>query len=568
MPNDNNQSDPFAQYYDDKTAPKAGDDPFAQYYDKPKPEPMGAVAAGARGVGQALFGLGDEALAGAKALFDVYRGTDRNIIDIYEEEVGKERKEVERAAEERPGMYYTGLGAGLVGTALAGGAAAGLGKAASLGQQMRGAAALGGLSGFGASEGSVLKDPGQLAADVALGAGTGAAFQGVLGKGAEALKKLPALARKEAAERAVKATTGQNIRALRRMGQTTHASAGDIERQAENIRKVGQDILEETVPSGKPLLRGYEAIEDIAPKLSEARKAYGAQLGEVGKKVDAFYPKGSVQGANIAKKLRRYAKEIPPVDQRKALINRLQNTADDFDEVGPLTFKKAQLFKNQFKHKPDDADLLYSDKDVINKIRSIIGKEMDDTVDELRRNIDTELAKRGKGVAVSVTERGGIPPAVRGPQQRPVDLDEAARVRDLLGRYGELKGKYGTFKSAADAATDRALKNLSNRFVSPSDYGVGGVVAAGTAAATGNPAMLLLGAAGAAANKLARERGSAAAAAALRAVANAAENPNFVTKYGPKLMEAARRGPAAMAAAHAALAASDPDYIKQLRGSQ
>lgn len=508
----------------------------------------------------ATFNYSDEAIAGAKALYDKL-AEGKDFSEAYDERLERERAELERARK-NPKSYMAGMAAGGMATAAVPGLGwANIGKGASVAGQMGKAALLGGLAGSGESEGNLLENQGQLAKDIALGAGAGAAFQGLLGKGSEALKKLPAFARKKAAERAVKATTGQNIKAIRKMGGTTHASAGDIEKFEKGVRKVGEDIMEEVTPSGKPLMQGFESVEDLAPKMAEARKYYGGKLGEVGKAVDAFYPKGSVQGSNIANKLRAYAAEIPPVAQGKKLIEQIEGVADDFDAAGNLTFDKAKLFKNQFQYKADDADLLVSNKDVTNKIRSIIGGEMDETADNLKTNLGKVLERAGEAKPITMTERGGIPPAAQGAMNVSADeVDKVKYIKNLLDQYGKYKGKYGSFKQAADAATDRAQKNLSNRFVSPSDYGVGSSVGITSAIASGNPAMLLMGAAGAAANKLARERGSSTAAVALRKIAQLAENPAFSNKYAKALTNAAGDGPTAMLGVHAVLMKTDPDY--------
>lgn len=522
---------------------------------------MGYLESGLHGAGQALtFGYADEGMAAGKALYDkLIKGEDFS--DSYGKRLEVERAELERARK-NPKSYMSGALAGGAATSFIPGIGwANIGKGASLASNVGKAALAGGLAGSGESKGNLLENQGQLAKDIAIGAGVGGAFQGILGKGSEALKKLPMFAKQKAAERAVKATTGQNIKAIRKMGGTTHASAGDIEKFAQGVRKVGDDIIEEVTPAGKPLLGPFDSVEDLAPKMAEARKYYGGKLGEVGKAVDMFYPKGAVKSSNISDKLRKFAAEIPPIDQGKNLKARIYKIAEEFDEAGDLTFEKAKLFKNQFKYNADDADLLVSNKDVTNKIRSIIGKEMDDTAESLQKN----LSKIKSSGPVTVTESGGIPPkTVSGGvdtfEVSPENFDRVQYIRDLLGQYGKYKGKYGSFKQAADAATDRAQKNLSNRFVSPSDYGVAGATGIGSAAATGNPSMLLIGAAGAAANKLLRERGSSLAAVTLKKIADMAENPLFSNKYSRVLLNASDDGPAAMLGVHSVLMNSDPEY--------
>lgn len=527
-------------------------------------EPRGRMdygTSGLYGAAQgATFGFADEGVAGLKAVYDKFM-KDKSFKDAYRTRLLEERENLKRA-QENPKSYMAGLMGGGVATGFIPGLGwANIGKAGTLGRQALQAGALGGLAGAGASESGV-DDLGGLAKDVLTGATVGAATQGVLGKGSQMLKRAPAVAADKAAERAVKAATGQNIKGLRNIAKTTHASAGDVDKALRNIQRAGKDILEETTESGKPLLGAFDDVETLAPKLAEARKSYGAKIGDVGKAVDTFYPSGAVQGSSIADKLRNFAEQIPPVDQGNKLIERINKIADDFDQAGNLTFEKANLFKNQFKYKADDADLLVSNKDVTNKIRSIIGGEMDDTA----ANLSQMLAKvpEPKIRPVTHSASGSVQPELaskmRPEQISPENFARVQEVKGLLDQYGNLKGKYGSFKALADAASDRVQKNLSNRFVSPSDYGVGSTVGLGSAMATGDPAMLLVGALGAGANKLARERGSAMGATALRKISELAQSPAFQNKYARQFMEVIDQGPAAMLAVHSALMSQDSDY--------
>jgi len=533
----------------------------AELFGKAKP-PAGGMDYGQSmlyGAGQGLtFGFADEGLAGAKALYDKARDG-RDFSEAYAERLPKERAELERARANSKSYMAGALGGGLATSFLPGIGWANVGKGATVAGQMGRAALAGGLAGAGESKGNLLNDQGQLAKDVALGAGTGAAFQGLLSRGSNELSKLPAFARQKSAERAVKATTGQNVRALRKMSGTTHDSAGDVEKFLGGIRKVGDDIIDEVTPSGKPLLGAFDSVEDLAPKMASARKHYGEKLGEVGKAVDSFYPEGSVDGKKIAEKLAAYAEKLPDVDRGTATIDRILTVASQFDKKGKMTFEQAKLFKNQFKHEPTNADLLVGNKDVTNKIRSIIGGQMDDTASSLEKNLSQVKMER----PISVTPGGGIPPSPLGENKMSVNPDDFQKVqyiKELLGKYGHFKGKYGSFKQASDAATDRVQKNLSNRLVSPSDYGVGGMTAVASAAATGNPLMALVGVAGAAANKIARERGSSATSVALRKISELAKNPLFANKYSKKILNAAADGPTAMLGVHAVLMNTDPDY--------
>jgi len=518
----------------------------------------------------ALMGYPDELESAGRALYEIATGPDelKDLLARYKQIRDEEvRPRYERAERENPGIFMAGMmGGGGASMLIPGvGLAKGAGALAKAGQ----AAAMGGLAGGGYSEADLTEgEVGDLATDVGIGAGIGGASQYGIDKlargGAGLLNQaktgIAEKATQKAAERAVKAATGQNIGALRKIAQSTHQGAGDIQKLEKGLRKVGEDIIEERLPSGKPLLTGTENVETLAPKLAETRKFYGGELGKVGKAVDAFYPQGAVDGKRMADRLRSYADELVPNEKGKALKTRIYKEAENLEGEGMLTFERAKDWKNQFKHKATDADILVSDQDVTNKIRNIIGTQMDETADALEKRIGQRLAQDvPENMPLKGTELVVRDEVIPGETRQGLE-----RVRDLLGSYQKLKGKYGSFKQAGDAASDRALKNLSNRLVSPSDYGTGIGAGATMGLMTGEPITgAIVAALAGGANKLARERGSAAGAVTLRKIAEIAKsNPDFVQRWGNVFMKAAERGPAAMAATHAALL-KIPNYRSQ-----
>jgi hypothetical protein len=515
----------------------------------PKVQPSQSALYGAS---QGLtFGFADEGVAAVKALKDkVTSGGDYR--DLYKARVAEERQSLDEARRENPKSYIggellgtlptlaiPGLGALKVakgaGTAakvadkaLKGASLLGIPKGATIGRAAASAGAQGALMAAGESTADPLESPDKaidLGMDIAKGAAFGAATQGIFSAGGGLLEKLtPSALRKTAEERAVKAATGQNISALRKMSGTTLNSAGDIAKAEAGLRKKGRDILDEGS------LQALDTVEDLAPKLSKGREKYGKLIGEIGTKIDESVPL-AVDSQNIAKKMIQYAETIPLTEQGKKLQDRILAESANFEKIGRMSFEDAQKFKNQFQYKPTDADALVSNKDVTNKVRSIIGSEMDDTVEKL---------------------------AQLGP----------AETKQLLSQYKVAKSKYGTFKSASDAATDRVQKNLSNRFVSPSDYGVGataGILSAMGGAQGGDDSKmssLALGALAAMGNKFARTRGSALAAVTADNIAAALEkSPTLAKKFGEKIIDAANRGPAALTATHQMLMKS-PEYKK------
>jgi hypothetical protein len=177
-----------------------------------------------------------------------------------------------------------------------------------------------------------------------------------------------------------------------------------------------------------------------------------------------------------------------------------------------------------------DADALISNQDATNKIRNIISKEMEDTVETLSKG-----------------ENGGL--------------------ADLVKNYKLYKSKYGSFKAASDAATDRVQKNLTNRFISPSDYGVGSAAGVAGAMATGlSPQTALVGIGAAAANKFARERGSALAARSADALQKAFKSDGVqgLLKAAKPIMDQARKGNPAAVLTFQILKQFDPRAVEIL----
>lgn len=325
-----------------------------------------------------------------------------------------------------------------------------------------------------------------------------------------------------AEERAVKATTGQNVRALRDIAGTAAQSSGDIKRAQASIDKAGRTILDEN------LLSPFDRSESLAPKLAGAKRAAGEKIGEIGKAIDERVP-NAVSTQNIATEIAKYADSFPDTPTGAKLKDRLYEKAAEYENLKGISFSDAQFEKNQFKYKHGESDALISNQDISNKLQSIISKEMENTA--------STLAETG---------------------------DESLKA--LLSSYGEAKGKYRTFKLTGDAATDRSIKNLSNRFISPSDYGIGGIATVAGAMTGGTIPAVIGGMTMAAVNKVLRERGSAFAARAADAISETIKaNPGKYEKWGEQLGVAANNGSEALVLTHHMLMNNDPAYAEQVR---
>lgn len=433
---------------------------------------------------------------------------------------------------------------------------------------------------------------------------------------------------KIAEERAVKASTGENVRAIRKLARVEGKSAGDVERAEANLRQSGRHLLEDT--EGGPAVGWVSKSGDIAERASEKRKAYGRKIGDVGKAVDTAAPEGAISGAALAKELRDYAATIPPVGKGAALRERLEAEAVNMEAMGPMSFKKAQQVKNQFPFEPQAADALISSKDVTNKIQGMVGGKMDEAVAAAPQSMSGKgAALKESGItlktesdgpryyATAVDKDGNVVGKVSGfkdpdgkvtitqahtadshrrqgvASELARDIQEKAGGGELvfdgdktadgeaftkgLGQeptltqeYSESKKRYGTFKNVADAGTEQKLRALNRRIISPSTYGMGAAGAvAGASAAGGLSTAGLLGIGAAATNKLAMERGSAFAARAADALSKKfLAAPQAFQKWMPALQKAAGASAGSLVVTHHMLMQNDPEYRALIEGTK
>lgn len=400
--------------------------------------------------------------------------------------------------------------------------------------------------------------------DTALGAATGLVSEAIPLGVDPLMAKFEDYLRQRAANRAVKAVTGQNTPVFRtKIAKVTKQGAGDVDKVDKRIRKEGDRYLDEGI------IGPFDKVENIAPKAAKARRKYANEMQTVANEVDGLI-ETSVDLSNVASGLRAYAaNKIPRTVRGNDLKDRLLKEADNFDSIGRVSFGEAQQMKNDFVYKMQDADAFVSNKKAVNHVNKLIGDEMDATVKQLESFIDEPILKA------------------------------------KLAQWKDAKSKYGTFKGAADATTDRVIKNKMNRLISPSDYGIGTAAAIAQSASDGHidPSSIATGAAFGLMNNLLRTRGSAMAARGIRggiagaksirknANLPAMANPIAVKesreyleqKYGdapvqtmvdafipvdkianskfmPYLAEKAAEGPQSLAIAHYMLSGQDPEY--------
>ena len=138
----------------------------------------------------------------------------------------------------------------------------------------------------------------------------------------------------------MKAATGQNVSAIRKMAKSNPKGAVDLEKAAANLTDVGSKLLTPD-ENGQQVVGWLDRAESIAPKASERKNAIGEQIGNVGKQIDEATPEGAISGWNIAKDMQSYADSIPGTEAGKNLKKRIQAEADNIKGMGNLTFDEA-----------------------------------------------------------------------------------------------------------------------------------------------------------------------------------------------------------------------------------
>lgn len=475
------------------------------------------------GVNQGLsFGFYDEIVGSLRAAGDKLSGSKENFGDLYSKHRDEVRNWSNKAKNANPKAYLAGNVAGNVATIAAPGVkllapVAKAGMAANVGK----AALLSGAAAAGETE----QDFGSagFAKDVVKGAVIGGATQGALGtasKGAEFFA--PSNLRRIAAERAVKVGTGQQVKAIRDLSKTG------------KLGVAGEDLLVAD-EAGAPVVKAFSRTEDLASRdatgklvgpVVEKKEFFGKKISEVAEQIDELVP-NAVSGKNIAQTILNYRKTIPATPGNMTLIKRLGKEAEYFAKKGDIGFGQAQKLKNSYKFKVTDPTTQHLGQDATNFVKSAIGGEMDDAAVRARSQIGDSLSE----------------------------------ARDLIDKYERFKAKYGSFAAITKAAENRFESNLSNRFISPSDYFLGGAGGLGSVAITGEPfSGAAIGAASAILNKLARERGSAFVARSAYAAANMLQKrPEVLGKFATELSKAARGGAGALIMTHLGLM-HDPQY--------
>lgn len=479
-----------------------------------KPVPASVGESAVSGLADILtFGHSDEIAAGGQALIDkLTDGGDYS--ELYKKNRQIMRDHKKKMEADNPKTFKGAQIAGGIGSAIATG---GLLGAAGNTQRALGLAAMGGATaGQGYSEADF--GTGQNLLDTGIGAGLGAATFGVGQAAGKALKGAGDLVGNSSAgkavrnwmssklddvatERAAKAAIGQNSSAFEQ-----------IAARKGGIKGFGRRLLDEKLDDGTSLIRFGNNVDEIGEKALTKIKEVGPKYNEVYKQLDELAPDGAVKPEAIADAIMKRADDFGQVANR-GTKDRLYKEADAFINIpGKMSMQAAKAEKNAYRWtpkkglpKPDELD-----PKLQNELKDIVGKEMKKSAKELSPELATKLDK----------------------------LDDT----------------FGPIKQTADLATKRKLKDLSNRFISPSDHAVG---LAGLMSNLGG-----LKAAGLAlANKQIRTRGNAATAVAADKLSKAIRAmPEAFGKYGSVLTKANEKGAQHLGLTHHLLWKNDPEY--------
>jgi len=438
------------------------------------------------------------------------------------------RAEAKQAKEQEGGAYMAGDVLGGIGASVAGNIVAPGG-----GAFLRGAAE-GAVGGLGNSESDLLQgDVGGAAADTALGASIGGVSSyvgdktlGRLLRGAPGAAQGTSEGLESMAEgRAVKAATGQNKAAIRQM-----IEKGELGLDTGTVERVGSDLLNEGVVDAGASAR------DILKRAGERKQAWGATINQALDYLDNLTPNGMQIDVGALADDMEQALVVPNLagthGQRQIAARMADNIAAFRQQGNSLSALEA--FKRAL-----DEDINYAKVDMpaaskaMLRMRTMLNNAIEDKADEVGR---------------------------------------AAGASDVADLFKESKAVYSSMAIGERVAKNQVTANASNRLISPSDYGVGGAMAMGKAAASGNPlGAAALGMGVALGHRAIRTRGNQVAASAFRGLSGnallkkvASTAPEYLGQFAGPIGAAIARGggadDAALTATDYVLQQTNPEY--------
>lgn len=280
---------------------------------KSKSAALGAVQGGTMGFADEIEGA--LRAGGEKGLAIIKKEDEKDLKELYKQYRDIARRRNKEAEEANPLAY----GAGEIGGAIAGGLATGGGTLS-----LKGAAALGGLTGLGTSESSLVdgtpEDFNKLALDVGTGTALGLAGGGI----AKGVGKLTSPKTLETAGSKI-ASSSAGISPTEEMVRGFDKTTGRIVEHPDIIKGIGKTAIEEgalpfTGGAKAMFTKADEAIninfDKLAPIMKSAQQKLDQQLPQSLEKVGGI-------GAKGGDLYYKFINEIPDTSQKAALIEKL-----------------------------------------------------------------------------------------------------------------------------------------------------------------------------------------------------------------------------------------------------
>lgn len=273
---------------------------------------------------------------------------------------------------------------------------------------------------------------------------------------------------------------------------SNQASLKKAAREALHIEG-GQAGIGRTLRDEGLVRRVGEDVEEYAVRVAEAKAAAGAEVGGMYKKLDELGADTGLSVQALGKKMRddvlKPLQGKPGFESVAAKVEAYISSFEEKGAAGGWTFagKDSVSFERLHSVRASLDDLVYRNAGAAPAEHI---KELRD----IRKMIQRDLVEKGETQAQKFGQEFAAPL-------------KAANI------------KYARLTAAEKAAADFAeVRKLTNRSLSPTDYGVGGIGAVGGMLA--NPLGVLGGVGAALAHKFVREEGNAIAARTLGAVSS------------------------------------------------
>ena len=408
-----------------------------------------ALDAAARGFGQAMFGLGDEAVGAAQAASDILSGEAslKDIVDKYKKYRDIERDKVKAAYEQQPGAAY---GAEIASSFIPFlGMAGKLGKASKLAGLGRSAIAQGAASGYGMSEAKDIKGDIKSAA---AGAALGKVADVALRKGGRLLKDkvLPVIEKPtyKAGEIMFDVPAKSVEKYVRRVGKY------DKDLTPE---KLGVEFLQEDIPTLEKIIRSDAKTAKKA--LSEAGELDRKEIADIIKK--------------RADDLERSFEGIYDIDSEVAALKAMReleskySSAELANVVNPLRLKKTiQSLDKKIDYPVGEGRYVSPDNAVMMDLRRDLDEllKKNKAYEEPMKLVDENMRLLGEAKKLARTP-GGFKNIFR----RLGNAEEGQEIipKDVIERVGKKidkdlvdKAEFASARHALDRDLTRGSKNV------------------------------------------------------------------------------------------------------------